>query len=89
MTGARSGGTAVGLELARDVLHASGRSDMITGLRTHTHVGRPDWDRLLGEVAQRHGAAAVDLFFCGPAGLGKTIERVCRRLGVRFHEERF
>jgi predicted ferric reductase/Ca2+-binding EF-hand superfamily protein len=89
MTGARAGATALGLELARDVLHASGRSDMITGLRTHTHVGHPDWDALLGEIATRHGAAAVDVFFCGPPGLARKIAAVCRRIGLRFYEERF
>lgn len=89
MTGARAGATALGLELARDVLHAAGRSDMITGLRTHTHVGHPDWAALLGEIAKRHGAAAVDVFFCGPPGLGQKLASVCRRLGLRFHEERF
>jgi predicted ferric reductase/Ca2+-binding EF-hand superfamily protein len=89
MTGARAGSTALGLELARNVLHASGRSDMITGLRTHTHVGHPDWDALLGEIANRDGSAPVDVFFCGPAGLGAKIAPVCHRLGWRFHEERF
>jgi predicted ferric reductase/Ca2+-binding EF-hand superfamily protein len=89
MTGARGGATALGLELARDVLHASGRSDMITGLRTHTHVGHPDWDVLLGDIAKRHGGAAVDVFFCGPPGLARKIARVARRLRLRFHEERF
>jgi predicted ferric reductase/Ca2+-binding EF-hand superfamily protein len=89
MTGARAGATALGLELARDVLHASGRSDMITGLRTHTHVGYPDWHELLDVIAKRHGAAKVDVFFCGPPGLARKIAPVCRRIGLKFHEERF
>ena len=89
MTGARGGSTALGLELAREVLHASGRSDMITGLRTHTHVGYPEWERLLGAVVARHGAPAIDVFFCGPPGLGASLRRLCRRLGLRFREERF
>jgi predicted ferric reductase/Ca2+-binding EF-hand superfamily protein len=89
MTGARAGATALGLELARDVMHASGRSDMITGLRTHTHFGRPDWEAMLGEIAKRHPPQEVDVYFCGPPGLGALLSPTCRRLGISFREERF
>jgi hypothetical protein len=89
MTGASAGATALGLELARDVMHASGRSDMITGLRTHTHVGRPDWDAMLGAIATRHQPNQVDVYFCGPPGLGALLSRLCRRLEMSFREEKF
>ena len=89
MTGARAGATALGLELARDVMHASGRSDMITGLRTHTHFGRPDWEAMLGDVAARHPPEQVDVYFCGPPGLGAVLSPLCRKLGLSFREERF
>lgn len=89
MTGGRSGATAFGLELARDILQAEGRSDIVTGLRTRTHMGHPDWDTLLGDIAKRHAPAPVDVFFCGPHGLAKKIAAVCRRTGMAFHEERF
>ena len=89
MTGASAGATALGLELARDVMHASGRSDMITGLRTHTHVGRPDWDAMLGAIAARHRPNVVDVYFCGPPGLGALLSRLCHHLGMSFREEKF
>ena len=89
MTGAGAGASALGLALARDVMHASGRSDMITGLRTHTHVGRPDWDAMLGAIAARHQPGQVDVYFCGPAGLGALLTPLCRRLGMTFREEKF
>jgi predicted ferric reductase/Ca2+-binding EF-hand superfamily protein len=89
MTGANAGATALGLELARDVMHASGRSDMITGLRTHTHVGRPDWNAMLGAIAARHQPDQVDVYFCGPPGLGALLSRLSRRLGMSFREEKF
>jgi predicted ferric reductase len=89
MTGAHSGATALGLELARDVMHAAGRSDMITGLRTHTHVGRPDWEGMLGAIAGRHPGTQVDVYFCGPAGLAARLLPLCRRLGMSFREEKF
>ena len=89
MTGARAGATALGLELSRDVVHDAGRSDLITGLRTHTHVGTPDWSALLGDIARRQRPEDVDVFFCGPHGLARKLRTLCTQLGMRFHEERF
>jgi predicted ferric reductase/Ca2+-binding EF-hand superfamily protein len=89
MTGARGGSTAMGLELARDLMHSAGRSDIITGLRTHTHAGAPDWQQALSNIAAMHAPDPVDVYFCGPPGLGKKIARICERLNMSFREERF
>jgi NADPH oxidase 5 len=89
MTGGRTGATALGLELAREILHASGESDIVTGLRTHTHLGAPDWDAELSELCAAHHPEPVEVYFCGPPGLGAKIRRVCKRLGMPFREERF
>ncbi len=89
MTGGRSGVTAMGLEIAREIMHAAGRSDIITGLRTHTHVGSPDWPTMLGEIAKRHAGEKVDVYFCGPPGLAAKLRPICERLGMPFREEKF
>ncbi len=89
MTSMRSGVTAFGLELAREVMHDAGRSDFITGLRTKTHLGHPDWEAMLGAIVAQHRPFPVDVFFCGPRGLAKKLEPICHRLGMRFREERF
>ncbi len=89
LTGARSGATAMGLEVAREVMKAWGRSDIITGLRTHTHVGPPDWDAMLGEICRLHQDQQIDVFFCGPPGLGRKLRPICEGLGMSFREERF
>jgi len=89
MTGARAGATALGLEIAREIMHSAGRSDIVTGLRTHTHLGPPDWEAMLGAVRARHGGERVDVYFCGPPGLAKKLRPVCQRLGMTFREERF
>jgi predicted ferric reductase len=89
MTGARTGVTAFGLELARELMHSAGRSDMITGLRTKTHLGAPDWEKMLGHIKEKHAPAKVDVFFCGPHGLATKLAPLCRRLGMTFREERF
>jgi predicted ferric reductase/Ca2+-binding EF-hand superfamily protein len=89
MDGRGAGSTALGVELAREVMHAAGRSDLITGLRTHTHIGPPDWDAMLAEVAKWHPKQRVDVFFCGPPGLARKLRDVCVRHDMRFREERF
>lgn len=89
MTGGRTGITTLGLEVARDILHAAGRTDIVTGLRTHTHLGHPDWEHLLGGIRDRHAPETVDVFFCGPPGLARKLRPLCLRLGMSFREEQF
>jgi predicted ferric reductase len=88
MTGARSGATAIGLELSRELMHNAGRSDVVTGLRIHTHLGPPDWNGLLEPIVARH-RAPIDAYFCGPSGLARKLSKHCRRLGMTFREEKF
>jgi predicted ferric reductase/Ca2+-binding EF-hand superfamily protein len=89
MTGGRAGASAAALELARQASHAAGDADVFTGLRAKTNVGRPDWGKVLRTVSEQHAPAKVDVFFCGPPGLGVTIRREASRLGMRFRDEKF
>ncbi len=89
MTGARSGVTSLGLDLARQVMHQKGRSDIITGLRTKTHFGPPDFQTWLGRIAHVHAGEKVQVFFCGPPGLGKIVRATAEKLRMGYREERF
>jgi NAD(P)H-flavin reductase/Ca2+-binding EF-hand superfamily protein len=89
MTNARGGAMTLGLEAAREGMRAEGHGDLITGLRAPTHFGNPDWDGMLGTIAEKHKPHVVDVYFCGPPGLGKKIEPICRRLGMTFRTEKF
>lgn len=89
MTGGRAGTTAAALELAREAAHAAGEPDVVTGLRTKTNMGRPDWDSILAGIAKEHAPETVDVFFCGPPALGKIVRRASARLGMRFRDEKF
>jgi NADPH oxidase 5 len=89
LTGGHAGSTSAALEIARELLHAEGKRDLVTGLRAKTHMGHPDWQLVLAAIAEQHAAETVDVFFCGPVGLGARLRRVCARTGLRFHEERF
>jgi predicted ferric reductase len=89
MTGARAGAMELGVEMAREMMQESGVTDLITGLRTHTHLGAPDWEEMLSAIAKKHAPAQVDVFFCGPPGLGAKLRPICERLVMTFREEKF
>jgi hypothetical protein len=89
MTAGRADTTALGVEVARQILTEAGKDDIVTGLRTHTHMGQPDWERMLYQIREQHKPEQVDVYFCGPPGLAKKIRPICARLGMPFREERF
>jgi predicted ferric reductase len=89
MTGGRAGATATALELAREASRAAGDPDLLTGLKTRTHMGHPDWDAVLGGIAQSHAPARVDVYFCGPPALGRTVRRAARKANMTYREEKF
>lgn len=38
---------AIGLQMALDLIHKKDRRDLITGLKTRTEAGRPDWGKVM------------------------------------------
>ncbi|NXJ99193.1 NOX5 oxidase, partial [Corythaixoides concolor] len=79
---------AVGLQVALDLLAAKEQRDSITGLRTRTQPGRPDWSKVFGKVAEEK-KGKVQVFFCGSPALAKVIRAHCERFGFRFFKENF
>lgn len=47
--------------------------DAITGLRTPTNYGRPNWGAIFSQVKERHEGTNIGVFFCGPAVLSKQL----------------
>jgi predicted ferric reductase len=89
MTGARAGMASMGLEVARAIMRSGGRKDYVTGLRTETHVGPPDWDTMLGAISKNHAPETVEVFFCGPPGLETKLQKMCKKHGMTFTAEKF
>ncbi len=89
MTGGHTGASSAGLEIARDLLHAVGQRDVVTGLRALTQMGHPDWVSVLQQIAEQHAPEAVDVYFCGPAGLARKVRAAAARAGMRFRQEQF
>ncbi|XP_075287422.1 NADPH oxidase 5 [Opisthocomus hoazin] len=79
---------AVGLQMALDLLAAKEQRDSITGLRTRTQPGRPDWSKVFGKVAEEK-RGKVQVFFCGSPALAKVIRAHCEHFGFRFFKENF
>ncbi|KAL8197383.1 UNVERIFIED_CONTAM: hypothetical protein K2H54_022614 [Gekko kuhli] len=79
---------AVGLQMALDLLAKKEKRDSITGLKTRTLPGRPDWNQIFPKLAlQRRGK--VHVFFCGSPALAKVIRAHCEQFGFRFFKEHF
>jgi len=89
LTDGRGHATSAALNLARAIGHHHGQRDFITGLRAKTNLGRPDWSDELARLKRLHPTERVDLFFCGPPGLGAGIKRVCKEQQLGFHQEVF
>ena len=77
------------LFVAMDLLHKSSEVDLITGLRSKSQFGRPDWKLILADIQASNPGARVDVFFCGPPGLGEGLRREAHLLGMTFRIEVF
>ncbi|KAH8080174.1 NADPH oxidase isoform 2 [Filobasidium floriforme] len=51
--------------------------DAITSLRSPTHFGRPNWDRVFESIASKHPDTDCGVFFCGPPVLSKQLHLMC------------
>ncbi|CAB3980388.1 NADPH oxidase 5 isoform X1, partial [Paramuricea clavata] len=79
---------ALGLQLALELIHSKKEKDLITGLKTRTNPGRPDWDKVFSELQQQnHGKISV--FYCGNPALGNTLKAYCQKFGFGFRQENF
>ncbi len=89
LTGGHAGASAMGLELARELVQEAGGRDLVSGLHTRMRMEHPDWATELRQIQESHPETTPEVFFCGPPGLGRAIRKECVRLGMPYHEERF
>jgi hypothetical protein len=55
---------------------ANADTDAITGLRSPTNFGRPNWDMIFRSIRKLHAPAEAGVFFCGPKPLGSLLRLV-------------
>ena len=77
------------LFIAMDLLHAQTKADLITGLKTRTQFGRPNWAAHFKDIAREHTDGIVDVYFCGAPGLAETVKQVSDQYHFNFHKENF
>ncbi|KAJ7583931.1 NADPH oxidase isoform 2 [Mycena floridula] len=63
--------------------------DTITSLRSPSHFGRPNWDKIFGSLVDTHPSTDIGVFFCGPKVLSSTLHRMSNKYssgstGTRF-----
>ncbi|KAK3689644.1 ferric reductase NAD binding domain-containing protein [Podospora appendiculata] len=58
---------------------ANADKDTITGLRSPTNFGRPNWDMIFRGIRKLHSPSEAGVFFCGPKGLGSTLHVYCNK----------
>ncbi|RKO91811.1 ferric reductase NAD binding domain-containing protein [Blyttiomyces helicus] len=56
-----------------------GVADAITGLRSPTYFGRPNWDQIFKGIRSAHRGADIGVFFCGPKILSGALHRACNK----------
>ncbi|XP_053740574.1 NADPH oxidase 5 isoform X1 [Synchiropus splendidus] len=79
---------AIGLQMALDLLAKKEKRDSITGLRTRTQPGRPEWGKVFQKVAQEN-KGKVHVFYCGSPALAKVIKAQCEHFNFNFYKENF
>ncbi|XP_037622873.1 NADPH oxidase 5 [Sebastes umbrosus] len=79
---------AIGLQMALDLLAKKEKRDSITGLRTRTQPGRPEWGKVFQKVSEEN-KGKVHVFYCGSPALAKVIKAQCERFGFHFYKENF
>ncbi|KIV95516.1 hypothetical protein PV10_03160 [Exophiala mesophila] len=62
---------------ANNIMLNSTDTDAVTGLRTPTNFGRPNWDMVFRAIRKLHSPGEAGVFFCGPKGLGSQLHIKC------------
>lgn len=78
----------IGLQIALDLIHKKDNRDLITGLKTRTQAGRPNWNQIFNKISNEK-KGKVKVFFCGAPQLGKIIKSTCMKYKFNFSKENF
>ena len=64
------------------------KRDLVTGLKSRTNAGRPNWNKVFTKIKeQRKGKVTV--FFCGNPSLSRNLKQKCDEFGFTFKKEVF
>lgn len=72
----------------------AGLEDGLTGLKSPTRYGRPDWDTIFGNMGVQHPDTEIGVFFCGPKPLSSALHIACnnatssKKGGAKFYYQK-
>ncbi len=64
------------------------KRDLVTGLKTRTIAGRPNWDKVFQKLADEN-KGKVTVFYRGPRLMAKELNKKCNDFGFKFCKEIF
>ena len=70
------------------IMQMQEKRDLVTGLKTRTNVGRPNWDKVFQKLVDEE-KGKVTVFYCGPPQLAKELRKKCNKFGFDFRKEIF
>ena len=79
---------AVALQLALDILYNKEERDLVTGLKSRTNAGRPNWNKVFTKIKQER-KGQVTVFYCGNPALGKVLRAKAEEFGFKYRKEVF
>merc|ERR1739842_159505 len=79
---------AVALQLGLELLHKKEKRDLVTGLKSRTNAGRPNWNKVFTKIREQN-KGRVTVFYCGNPALSKLLQTKCAEFGFTFKKEIF
>ncbi|KAI9142397.1 ferric reductase NAD binding domain-containing protein [Paraphysoderma sedebokerense] len=84
-------------EIRNVILNTGNKKDAVTGLKSPTLFGRPNFDDIFEKIRTCHQGTDIGVFFCGPKVLSGTLHTACNKWtsaedwGTKFyyHKENF
>ena len=76
------------LFFSHSVFLPQSKRDLITGLKTRTNAGRPNWDKVFKSIHEQK-KGKVTVFFCGSPQLGKILKKKCDEYKFDYRKENF
>ena len=64
------------------------KEDLITGLKSRTNAGRPDWDAVFQKL-KTQDKGEITVFYCGDSRLARTLRDLCEKYSFNFRKEVF
>ncbi|KAL5581133.1 hypothetical protein UlMin_013575 [Ulmus minor] len=83
------------IAMVQKLQHAKNGVDCVSESRIRTHFSRPNWRKVFSDLASKHEASRIGVFYCGSPALTKTLQKLCQEFSLdsqtrfQFHKENF